>query len=140
MTDMSPRRVVLCYGTFDGFSQSQVQLLQTLASYGEELIIGCPTDTQCAQMGQAPLADFETRRSMLEHCRFVDRVIPQSSDAQMHTDIVNYNVSLLVLDSQDACMIPELSDLVQVRCLSDLAEKSGSLPQVAPAQKLRAVG
>lgn len=140
MNAMSPRRVVLCYGTFDGFTQTQVKLLQTLASYGEELIIGCPTDAHCAQMGVAPMADFDTRRSMLEHCRFVDCVIPQSSDAQTRTDIVNYNVSLLVLDSQDACKIPDLSDLVQVRCLPDLAEKSGSAVTVPPAQKLRAVG
>ncbi len=140
MTDLSPRRVVLCYGTFDGFTPTQVKLLQTLASSGEELIIGCPTDAHCAQTGQTPAADFETRRSMLEHCRFVDRVIPQSSDAQTRTDIVNYNVSLLVLDSKDACLIPELSDLVQVRCLSDLAETSGSLAMVPPAQQLRAVG
>lgn len=81
---------------------------------GTEVIVGCATDAFCAQVGNRAATPFETRRAILESCRYVTRVIAWDSWDQRRTDIVNYNVSVLALRGGNPGMIEDLHDIVQV--------------------------
>ncbi|MFT6088418.1 adenylyltransferase/cytidyltransferase family protein [Sulfitobacter sp.] len=107
-------RSVLTYGCFDGFRTHHAKLLAQLSGLGTELIVGCATDAFCAQMGQMPAIPFETRRAVVESCRYVTRVIALDSWDQRRTDIVNYNISVLALRSDGLTQVDDLHDIVQV--------------------------
>ena len=107
-------RSVLTYGRFDGFKTSHARMLAELSSLGTELIVGCATDAFCAQIGQTPETPFEARRAILESCRYVSRVIALDSWDQQRTDIVNYNISVLVMRTDLHAQVGELDDIVQI--------------------------
>ncbi|MDF3413799.1 glycerol-3-phosphate cytidylyltransferase [Sulfitobacter sp. M57] len=111
---MNRSRVILSYGRFDGLSQHHVRFLRSVSAMGHELIIGCTSDALAAQNGMPCTQNFETRRAVLESCRFVSRVIPQTSLSQKRTDIVNYNVSVLVSDTAKNGLFDDLQDVAQV--------------------------
>jgi len=117
-------RSVLTYGCFDGFRTTHAKLLAQLSSLGSELIVGCATDAFCAQMGQKPVIPFETRRAVLESCRYVTRVIALESWDQRRTDIVNYNISVLALRSGGPTHADDLHDIVQVLHVPDAPVQS----------------
>lgn len=107
-------RSVLTYGCFDGFRAHHARLLADLSSLGTELIVGCATDAFCAQLGRTSAISFESRRAVLESCRYVSRVIALDSWDQHRTDIVNYNISVLALRSDAPAQVDDLHDIVQV--------------------------
>lgn len=117
-----PRRVVLTYGVFDRFCAQDARALLALRKLGHELIVGCATDRRCAELGVSPSQSFEQRRDMLIACRYVDHVITESSEHQKRTDIVNYNVGLLVMDNGGPDLMENLSDVVRVRRLPVAAQ------------------
>ncbi|MFK7835660.1 MAG: adenylyltransferase/cytidyltransferase family protein [Sulfitobacter sp.] len=109
-----PTRVVLTYGRFDLFHQGHVNFLRRLAQTGDELIVGCTTDALAVQM-QAPCQmSFDTRRALLESCRFVSRVIPETDLNQKRTDIVNYNACALAMGEDRFGAFDSLQDIAQV--------------------------
>lgn len=126
-----PYRVVLTYGCFDQFDQRHVSFLRQAAQLGDELIVGCATDDYAAATGTPCLQAFAQRREVLEKCRFVARVIAKTSDQQKRTDIVNYNVSLLVMGAEDLGRFAHLQDIAQIRYLPAfrpaLAAQDGTL-------------
>ena len=124
LSRLPPRRVVLSYVVFDLFTPDHVDRLQALAQLGQELIIGCATDALCTQMGISPEMPFETRRDMLASCRYVDHVITQTDRDQQRTDIVNYNVSMLAMESKWQGAFDDLQDVAQVFYLPQTAQKS----------------
>ena len=109
------RRVILTYGRFDLFDQDHAQFLRDLRAMGDELIVGCSSDALALSHGLPCQMPYDARAAMLSHCRFVDRVIAQTHDAQMRTDIVNYNVSSLVMGTEDAGRFDMLQDIADVR-------------------------
>jgi glycerol-3-phosphate cytidylyltransferase len=111
-------RVVLTYGRFDQFGQHHVRLLQQLSALGDELIVGCATDDFALFEGRPCVQNFETRRAMLESCRFVSRVITEETWEQKHTDVVNYNVSVFAMGAAWVGQFDDLRDLTKVRYLS----------------------
>lgn len=117
MTFFQKRRVILTYGRFDQFSAQHAIFLQQASALGNELIIGCATDGFATSQGLPCQTDLEQRREILEHCRFVDRVIPLQDADQIRTDIVNYNVSVLVMGHQDQGAFENLQDVAQVHYL-----------------------
>ncbi len=115
---ISRHRVVLTYGRFDCFDRTHAHLLRKLSVMGDELIVGCATDvlvdfehTLCSQK-------FKTRRAMLESCRYVSRVISHERNDQHQSDIVNYNVSLLVVSDTLSGQFDSLRDITNVLYMS----------------------
>ena len=108
---------VLTYGRFDRWNQGHVQFLRSLALMGREVIVGCATDAHATALGFPCEASFLQRRSLLERCRYVTRVVPESSHAQKRTDIVNYNVCLLVMGAEHIGAMDHLQDIAQIRYL-----------------------
>lgn len=114
MLTTSSSRIVLTYGTFDLFHYGHVRLLQRLAAMGSELIVGCSTDEFNALKGKKSVMSFEQRRTILESCRYVSRVIPEETWDQKRTDIVNYNVSVFAMGDDWVGAFDDLSDIAQV--------------------------
>lgn len=112
-----PSRVILTYGRFDLFHQGHVEFLRKAASFGTELIVGLTTDIHARKSGLPCHTPYEDRRDLLQHCRYVSRVIPDASAAQKRTDIVNYNVCILVLASTQRGAFESLTDITQIRYL-----------------------
>lgn len=113
MSIFSEKRVIT-YGAFDQFGPEHVALLRRLAAMGDKLIVGLATDDHCAAQGTPAHTPFELRREMLEACRYVDRVIPETDAFQKRTDIVNYNVALFAMDDTWSGHFDDLSDLTNV--------------------------
>jgi len=133
----APRRhgIILTYGSFDLFSQNHVRLLRDLSAMSEELIVGCATDGYCMDNAEPCAVPYAERRAMLEHCRFVSRVIPFDTIEQQHTDIVNYNVSALAMDRSWRGRLDGLRDVVRLLYLSD--SDMPYLPAKQPIQVMR---
>ncbi|MDF1728789.1 MAG: adenylyltransferase/cytidyltransferase family protein [Sulfitobacter sp.] len=112
---LPPRRIVLTYGRFDLFDQDHAHFLRHLRTMGEEIIVGCTSDSLASQQGRPCQMPYTARRAMLEHCRFVDRVIPHTHAAQFRGDIVNYNVSTLVMGQEDRKLYDSARDLADVQ-------------------------
>ena len=110
---------VLTYGSFDLFCQNHVRLLRDLSGLCDELIVGCATDHHCMTEGTACSVSYADRRAMLEHCRFVSRVIPFETIDQQRTDIVNYNVSALAVSNDWRSHVEDLRDIVKVLYIQD---------------------
>lgn len=114
MANRTPRRIVLSYGAFDLSQPAENQHLRDLCALGDELILGCATDAFADLHGLRTVTDYAQRRKMLEHCRYVDRVIAQKTTGQIRTDIVNYNVSVFAMDDQWTGQFDDLQDIAQV--------------------------
>lgn len=111
--------IILTYGSFDLFSQNHVRLLRDLSGMCEELIVGCATDSYCLEHAEPCAVSYSERRAMLEHCRFVSRVIPFETLDQQHTDIINHNVSALAMDRSWRGRLDGLRDIVRLLYLAD---------------------
>lgn len=109
-----PARTILTYGTFDLFHYGHVRLLQRLAALGSELIVGCSTDDFNTLKGKTSVMSYQQRREILESCRYVSRVIPETSWEQKRSDIVNYNVSIFAIGDDWTGHFDHLSDVAEV--------------------------
>ena len=107
-------RVVLTYGCFDGLHQDQIAFLRDISRLGDEIIVGCATDALAEALGRPCRYPFETRRAVLQGCRYVGRVIPQIDPAQMRTDIVNYDAAAVAISAQDADLFEDVQDIAQI--------------------------
>ncbi len=114
MTKTLPNRTILTYGTFDLFHYGHVRLLQRLATMGSELIVGCSTDEFNALKGKSCVMPYEQRRLILESCRYVSRVIPETTWEQKRSDIVNYNVSVFAIGDDWTGHFDDLRDVAEV--------------------------
>ncbi|MCR8827224.1 adenylyltransferase/cytidyltransferase family protein [Pseudosulfitobacter koreensis] len=127
---------VLTYGSFDMFDQGDVRLLQRLSQLGDTLIVGCATDAYTRARGIHCTMPFVRRREVLEACRFVSRVIPETSFDQKRSDIVNYDVSVFAMDDRWTGQFDDLGDLTRVIYLpyaSDLTPEEPFQRQISAA-------
>lgn len=62
-------------------------------------------------------------KKMLEHCRYVDRVVTFDDVEQIRTDTINYNASLIMIGHEGYGLLVELHDIAQI-CQID-----GALPR-----------
>ncbi|KIN65125.1 Glycerol-3-phosphate cytidylyltransferase [Sulfitobacter noctilucicola] len=96
------------------FCQDHIRFLRDVSRMGTELIVGCTTDAHAQQNGADCEMSFDQRRALLESCRYVSRVIPETDIAQKRTDIVNYNVCALVMGTEHRGRLDTLQDVAQV--------------------------
>lgn len=74
-------RIVYTGGTFDLFHSGHVEFLKQCASYGK-VIVSLNTDEFIADYkGNPPVMTYFERKAVLEACKYVWMVIPNSGDA-----------------------------------------------------------
>lgn len=90
-------KTILTYGTFDLLHVGHVRLLRRARAMGDRLVVGCSTDEFNLVKGKSSLYSFSDRQEILQACRFVDVVIPESSWEQKLDDIRRHDVSVLAI-------------------------------------------
>jgi len=90
-------RKIITYGTFDLFHVGHVRLLERARSLGDELIVGLSTDEFNAQKGKRSTVCFKDRKAVLEACRYVDAVIPETHWEQKAVDVGTHGISVFVM-------------------------------------------
>lgn len=111
------RRTVLTYGTYDLFHIGHVLLLKRLRAMGDRLIVGCSTDAFNATKGKTAVMPYPARRDILEACRYVDLVIPETDWDQKPGDIRTHDVQLFAMGDDWAGHFDFLSDYCEVTYL-----------------------
>lgn len=107
-------KTVITYGTFDLFHVGHVNLLKRARALGERLIVAVSTDEFNQDKGKMTLVPYEQRVAILEACRYVDLVIPESSWAQKRQDIIEHGVSTFAMGNDWQGKFDDLNDLCEV--------------------------
>lgn len=90
---------VLTYGTYDLLHYGHIRLLQRAKELGDYLIVAVSTDEFNAIKGKKAYHNYETRKEMLEAIRYVDLVIPENDWNQKISDVIKYQVDIVVMGS-----------------------------------------
>ena len=106
---------VLTYGTFDLLHFGHIEILRRAKQMGDYLIVAVSTDEFNAIKNKKAYHSYETRKKMLEAIRYVDLVIPEQSWEQKRSDVIEYNVDIVVMGS-------DWKDNENFECLRDICE------------------
>lgn len=117
---------VITYGTFDLFHVGHVNLLKRAQALGDRLIVAVSTDEFNESKGKVTLVPYEQRVAILEACRYVDLVIPESSWEQKRQDIAKHEIDTLVMGNDWQGKFDDLSDLCEVVYLDRTKDISSS--------------
>ena len=88
---------IITYGTFDTFHYGHLELLRRAKELGKILIVGISTDEFNKIKGKESKFSFEKRCEWVQSIKYVDIVIKEESWDQKESDIVKYNIDLLVM-------------------------------------------
>jgi glycerol-3-phosphate cytidylyltransferase len=88
---------IITYGTFDTFHYGHLELLIKAKELGDYLIVAVSTDEFNKLKGKQSIFPYEKRKQWIESITFVDQVIPENRWEQKETDILDYNVDILVM-------------------------------------------
>jgi glycerol-3-phosphate cytidylyltransferase len=91
------QRTILTYGTFDLFHPGHVALLRRAKELGTRLVVGLSTDEFNAVKGKKSVMSYEDRKTVLESCRYVDLVIPESRWGQKPDDAIRHEADVFVM-------------------------------------------
>lgn len=90
---------IITYGTFDTFHYGHLELLIGARRLGSYLTVGLSTDEFNLQKEKSCVFNYRQRKNWLENINVIDRIIAEKSWAQKKTDIVKYNIDILVMGS-----------------------------------------
>lgn len=92
---------VLTYGTFDLLHWGHINLLRRAKALGDYLVVAVSTDefNKLKAGKHQSYHDYETRKMMLEACRYVDLVIPERTWEQKRDDVKKYDIDIVCMGS-----------------------------------------
>ena len=88
---------VITYGTFDLFHVGHVNLLRRARSLGDYLVVALSTDEFNAGKHKHSFFSYEERKAIVESCRYVDLVIPETDWEQKIRDVSEYHIDKFVM-------------------------------------------
>jgi glycerol-3-phosphate cytidylyltransferase len=92
--------VIYTGGTFDLFHAGHVDLLRRCSYLGEVVIVSLNTDEFILEYkGHLPINTYEERKAVLESCRYVSEVIPNSSGSDSKPAILSVMPQYIVIGS-----------------------------------------
>lgn len=94
---MKIEKNILTYGTFDMFHEGHVNVFKHAKALGSRLIVGVSTDEFNMQKGKQSLFSFSERSAIVQSCRYVDKVIPETCWDQKVLDIDTHNIQVFVM-------------------------------------------
>lgn len=108
-------KTVITYGTFDLFHVGHVNLLKRARELGDRLVVAVSTDEfNLQEKNKTTIVPYEHRVKVLESCRYVDLVIPESSWSQKERDILEYHIDTFVMGDDWEGKFDELKTLCNV--------------------------
>lgn len=108
-------KTVITYGTFDLFHVGHVNLLKRARELGDRLVVAVSTDEfNLQEKNKTTIVPYEHRVKVLESCRYVDLVIPESSWSQKERDIMKYQIDTFVMGDDWEGKFDELKTLCNV--------------------------
>jgi len=108
-------KTVITYGTFDLFHVGHVNLLKRARELGDRLVVAVSTDEfNLQEKNKTTIVPYEHRVKVLESCRYVDLVIPESSWSQKEDDIREYQIDTFVMGDDWEGKFDELKTLCNV--------------------------
>lgn len=110
-------KTVITYGTFDLFHVGHVRLLQRLRAHGDRLVVGLSSDSFNQIKGKKTVMPYQHRAEILESCRYVDKVFPETCWEQKREDIIREGASMFAMGDDWAGKFDDLSDLCEVMYL-----------------------
>lgn len=95
---MEKQTVVYTGGTFDLFHRGHVNLLKKCKEIGDIVVVSLNTDEFIEEYkGNPPVIDYESRRVVLESCRYVDKVVPNIGGKDSKPAILNVKPNYIVI-------------------------------------------
>lgn len=80
----------------DLFHPGHVALLRAARAFGDELVVGVLSDETVASYKRRPVMTMDERVAVIEACRYVDEVIPNSPNRLTREFLVEHNLALVV--------------------------------------------
>lgn len=86
-------------GTFDLFHAGHVEFLKRCANYGDVIVSLNTDEFIAAYKGKPPVISYADRKSVLESCRYVSAVIPNTGGADSKPAIESFDPDLIIIGS-----------------------------------------
>jgi cytidyltransferase-like protein len=80
----------------DLFHPGHVALLRAARDFGDELVVGVLSDETAATYKRRPVMTLDERVAVIEACRYVDEVIPDSPNRVTREFLDEHNLALVV--------------------------------------------
>ncbi|MGR5207170.1 glycerol-3-phosphate cytidylyltransferase [Vibrio alfacsensis] len=109
---------IITYGTYDLFHAGHVRLFKRLKEDNCFLIVGVSTDEFNEEKGKKSIFSYEERKTIVEACKYVDLVIPESSWEQKRNDVIQHNIDVFAMGDDWQGKFDDLSELCEVKYLS----------------------
>ncbi len=109
---------IITYGTFDLFHQGHYNILKRAKEEGDYLIVGVTADNYDMERGKISVQDSLAKR--IENVRatgFADKIIVEEYLGQKISDIIKYNVDMLVVGSDWRGKFDHLKKYCEVKYL-----------------------
>lgn len=86
-------------GTFDLFHAGHVEFLKKCAQFGSVTVALNTDEFIEAYKGKPPVMSYNERKTVLEACRYVDKVIPNRGGANSKPAIMNVMPDMIIVGS-----------------------------------------
>ena len=97
---MEKKKVVYTGGTFDLFHSGHVNFLRQCKIIGDIVVVALNTDEFIERYkGSKPVVPYESRKLVLEACKYVDEVIPNSDGEDSKPTILKVSPDFIVIGS-----------------------------------------
>lgn len=91
---------VITYGTFDLFHYGHYSILERAKAYGDYLIVGVTGENYDTERGKLSVQDCLSKRiENVAHTGFADQIIVEEYVGQKISDILKYDIDVLVIGS-----------------------------------------
>ncbi|MBR9726814.1 glycerol-3-phosphate cytidylyltransferase [Shewanella intestini] len=117
-------KTILTYGTFDLFHVGHIRLFKRLSQLGDQLIVGVSTDEFNTLKNKSAYFCYQERREIVESCKYVDMVIPESNWQQKRGDIIRLQADIFAIGDDWLGKFDDLSDICKVMYLKRTKEIS----------------
>ena len=100
MSYIHMNKVLYTGGTFDIFHSGHVNFLKMCSRLADEVVVCLNTDEFINTFkGAMPVISYEDRKTCLESCKYVDRVIKNTGDQDSKSCILSINPNILAIGS-----------------------------------------